>query len=60
MISLTPVQLSGIEGSVTLFICGVYVLFRTWLDGEEGARTAGIIMVVLGLVNTIARTGWFL
>lgn len=50
----------GIESSVTLFICGVYVLFRTWLDGEDGARTAGIIMVVLGLVNTIARTGWFL
>ena len=51
---------SEIESSVTLFICGVYVLLRTWLDGEEGARTAGIIMVVLGLVNTIARTGWFL
>ena len=51
---------SGIESSVTLLICGVYVLVKTRHDGEDGARVAGIIMIVLGLVNTIARTGWFL
>ena len=51
---------SGIEASVTMLLAGVYVLVRTWIDGEDGARVAGIILVVLGLVNTIARTGWFL
>lgn len=50
----------AIEGPVLLLLAGVYVLVKTWLDGEDGARTAGIIMVVLGLINTIARTGWFL
>ena len=45
----------GIESAVTLLLAGVYVLVKTWLDGEDGARVAGIIMVVLGLINTIAR-----
>ena len=45
----------AIEASVTLLLAGVYVLVKTWLDGEDGARTAGIIMVVLGLINAIAR-----
>ena len=45
----------AIEGPVLLLLAGVYVLVKTWLDGEDGARVAGIIMVVLGLINTIAR-----
>ena len=44
-----------IKAPLTMFFAGIYVLYRTWSNGSEGARMDGLVLVIIGLIDAIAR-----